>query len=98
MAFHTFELKSVQLDALRPGVPFEVLSNPKLLSEGSAVENLMRPDRVIIGSSSAPSGRLAATALATVYASWIPPSRMLEINTWSSELSKLVVNAMLAQR
>lgn len=58
----------------------------------------MKPDRVIIGSSDTPSGRLAADALASLYASWIPPSQILQINSWSSELSKLVANAMLAQR
>ncbi|OQU96925.1 hypothetical protein CLAIMM_02936 isoform 1 [Cladophialophora immunda] len=86
------------LDALRPGEPFEVLSNPEFLSEGTAIKNLMRPDRVIIGSSGTPSGKLAADALASLYAAWIPSSQILQINAWSSELSKLVANAMLAQR
>ena len=58
----------------------------------------MNPDRVIIGSSGKPSGRLAAASLTTVYASWIPTSKIIEINVWSAELSKLVANAMLAQR
>lgn len=88
----------MQLHALRPGVPFEVLSNPEFLSEGTAIENLMKPDRVIIGSSNTTSGHLAARALGSVYASWVPTSRILEINAWSSELCKLVANAMLAQR
>ncbi|OAP64601.1 hypothetical protein AYL99_00573 [Fonsecaea erecta] len=86
------------LNALRPGEPFEVLSNPEFLSEGTAVKNLMKPDRVIIGSSGTPSGKLAADALASLYAAWIPPTQILQINAWSSELSKLVANAMLAQR
>jgi UDPglucose 6-dehydrogenase len=79
-------------------VPFEVLSNPEFLSEGTAVKNLMKPDRVIIGSSGTPAGKLAADALASLYTAWIPPSQILTINAWSSELSKLVANAMLAQR
>ena len=87
-----------QLDALRPGVPFEVLSNPEFLSEGTAVKDLMKPDRVIIGSSGTPVGKLAAEALASLYTAWIPSSQILQINAWSSELSKLVANAMLAQR
>ncbi|KAJ9604672.1 hypothetical protein H2200_010786 [Cladophialophora chaetospira] len=86
------------LDALRPGVPFEVLSNPEFLSEGTAVKNLMSPDRVIIGSSGTSAGKLAADALASLYAGWIPSSQILQVNAWSSELSKLVANAMLAQR
>ncbi|KAL2424201.1 UDP-glucose 6-dehydrogenase [Exophiala dermatitidis] len=86
------------LTALRPGVPFEVLSNPEFLSEGTAIENLMRPDRVIIGCSDTTSGHAAADALAGLYEAWIPSSRIVKINSWSSELSKLVANAMLAQR
>ncbi|EAL91032.1 hypothetical protein KXW98_002987 [Aspergillus fumigatus] len=86
------------LATLRPGVPFEVLSNPEFLSEGSAIENLISPDRVLIGSSGTPSGRHAARTLAQIYSSWVPSSRILEVNTWSSELAKLVANAMLAQR
>jgi UDPglucose 6-dehydrogenase len=91
-------LISLQLDALRPGVSFEILSNPEFLSEGSAIKDLMKPDRVIIGSSDTPSGHLAAEALASLYVSWIPSSQIVRINAWSSELSKLVANAMLAQR
>jgi UDPglucose 6-dehydrogenase len=79
-------------------VPFEVLSNPEFLSEGTAVQNLLKPDRVLIGSAKTPSGRQAADALARVYAAWVPRARILEVNAWSSELSKLVSNAMLAQR
>lgn len=58
----------------------------------------MKPDRVIIGSSGTPAGKMAADALASLYAAWIPTSQILQINAWSSELSKLVANAMLAQR
>ncbi|KAJ5167540.1 uncharacterized protein N7482_006321 [Penicillium canariense] len=82
----------------RPGVPFEVLSNPEFLAEGSAVENLTAPDRVLIGSAATPSGRQAAQTLANLYAAWVSPSRILKTNAWSSELAKLVANAMLAQR
>ncbi|KAI9932305.1 hypothetical protein ASPWEDRAFT_182875 [Aspergillus wentii DTO 134E9] len=86
------------LASTKPGVPFEVLSNPEFLAEGSAIDNLTTPDRVLIGSSGTESGRQAARVLASVYASWVPSSRILEINAWSSELAKLVANAMLAQR
>lgn len=79
-------------------MPFEVLSNPEFLSEGSAVQNLLQPDRVLIGSAKTPSGRQAADALARIYAAWVPRDRILEVNAWSSELAKLVSNAMLAQR
>ncbi|KAF9887365.1 hypothetical protein FE257_010220 [Aspergillus nanangensis] len=83
---------------LRPGLPIEVLSNPEFLAEGSAVENLCMPDRVLIGSSETLAGRMAARQLAQIYAAWVPSTRIIEINAWSSELAKLVANAMLAQR
>jgi UDPglucose 6-dehydrogenase len=87
-----------QLATLRPGVPFEVLSNPEFLAEGSAIQNLTAPDRVLIGSAATPSGHRAAQTLASLYSAWVPRARILETNAWSSELAKLVANAMLAQR
>lgn len=86
------------LDAYRPGVVFPVLSNPEFLSEGTAIRDLMQPDRVIIGCESTLSGHRAAAALANLYASWVPRSKIAPINIWSSELCKLAANAMLAQR
>ncbi|GKZ32857.1 hypothetical protein AbraIFM66950_002501 [Aspergillus brasiliensis] len=86
------------LSTLRPNTPFEVLSNPEFLSEGSAIDNLVNPDRVLIGSSGTPPGRRAARMLAHLYSSWVSPTRILQVNAWSSELAKLVANAMLAQR
>ncbi|KAF9880154.1 nucleotide sugar dehydrogenase [Colletotrichum karsti] len=83
----------------RPGVHFEILSNPEFLAAGTAVDDLLHPDRVLIGSDTAtPSGRRAAEALAGVYAAWVPRPRILTTNVWSSELAKLVANSMLAQR
>ncbi|KAJ5114274.1 hypothetical protein NUU61_000033, partial [Penicillium alfredii] len=94
----TAERVQKMLAARRPGVPFEILSNPEFLAEGSAIHNLMTPDRVLIGSAATPSGRQAARTLANLYAAWVPPSKILATNAWSSELAKLVANAMLAQR
>lgn len=82
----------------RPGIQFHVLSNPEFLSEGTAIADLLHPDRVIIGSTSSIAGRQAAAALAEVYAAWIPRTKLVTVNTWSAELSKLVANAILAQR
>lgn len=79
-------------------MPFEILSNPEFLAEGTAVKDLLSPDRVIIGSADTVSGQRAAAVLANVYATWVPRNRITTINVWSSELSKLVANAMLAQR
>jgi UDPglucose 6-dehydrogenase len=82
----------------RPGVHFEILSNPEFLAAGSAINDLLYPDRILIGSLPTPSGRRAAEALASVYGAWIPRDRILVTNVWSSELAKLVANSMLAQR
>lgn len=82
----------------RPGVHFEILSNPEFLAAGTAVNDLLYPDRVLIGSSATRAGRKAASALAAVYASWVPRQRIMTTNVWSSELAKLVANSMLAQR
>lgn len=82
----------------RPGVHFEILSNPEFLAAGTAVNDLLYPDRILIGSAPTPSGKVAANALVEVYASWVPRDRILTTNVWSSELAKLVANSMLAQR
>ncbi|WQF80793.1 Putative UDP-glucose/GDP-mannose dehydrogenase, NAD(P)-binding domain superfamily [Colletotrichum destructivum] len=94
----TAELVRETLATHRPGVPFEILSNPEFLAAGTAVNDLLHPDRVLIGSDTTPSGKRAAGALAGVYAAWVPRGRILTTNVWSSELAKLVANAMLAQR
>ncbi|KZL82793.1 udp-glucose 6-dehydrogenase [Colletotrichum incanum] len=94
----TAELVRETLAAHRPGVRFEILSNPEFLAAGTAVNDLLHPDRVLIGSDTTSSGKRAAEALAGVYAAWVPRSRILTTNVWSSELAKLVANSMLAQR
>ncbi|WP_179315301.1 nucleotide sugar dehydrogenase [Winogradskyella undariae] len=75
-------------------VKFEILSNPEFLAEGTAIEDLLDPDRVLIGGESED----AIESLANVYGSWVPQERILRTNVWSSELSKLTANAFLAQR
>lgn len=80
------------------GVSFQILSNPEFLAEGTAVEDLMAPDRVLIGGDDTPEGRKAIEALVNVYGAWVPRERILTTNVWSSELSKLTANAFLAQR
>ncbi|SDQ00074.1 UDPglucose 6-dehydrogenase [Mucilaginibacter sp. OK268] len=79
-------------------VQFQILSNPEFLAEGTAIEDLDAPDRVLIGGDSTPEGKMAVQALVDVYANWIPRERILTTNVWSSELSKLTANAFLAQR
>jgi len=80
------------------GVHFDVLSNPEFLAEGTAVRDLEDPDRVLIGSRLTESGLKARDELVEIYANWVPRERILTSDTWSSELSKLVANAFLAQR
>ncbi|RWA08407.1 hypothetical protein EKO27_g6682 [Xylaria grammica] len=94
----TAQLVQDMLAAHRPGVRFDILSSPEFLAAGTAIQDLLRPDRVLIGSSPTPSGRRAADALADVYAAWVPRARIIGTNVWSAELAKVVANAMLAQR
>ncbi|KAK5996844.1 UDP-glucose 6-dehydrogenase 5 [Cladobotryum mycophilum] len=94
----TAQLVADTLSMHRPGVHFEILSNPEFLAAGTAVNDLLYPDRILIGSAPTPSGKRAAEALVEVYAAWVPRQRILTTNVWSSELAKLVANSMLAQR
>ncbi|KAJ1847907.1 hypothetical protein LPJ73_004126 [Coemansia sp. RSA 2703] len=80
-------------DNARPGVKFSVLSNPEFLSEGTAVKDLLYPDRILIGGDTVAQNKLKA-----VYMHWVPEKNILTMDMWSSELSKLASNAMLAQR
>lgn len=80
------------------GIRFEVLSNPEFLAEGTAIEDLRDPDRVLIGGGETPEGQKAIAQLVEIYSNWVPAERILTTNLWSSELSKLVANAFLAQR
>lgn len=82
------------LNSSANGATFDVLSNPEFLAEGTAVQDLLYPDRVLIGGES----QEAINRLAQVYGRWIPKDRILTTNLWSSELSKLAANAFLAQR
>lgn len=80
------------------GVKYQILSNPEFLAEGTAVDDLFNPDRVLIGGDSSEEGEKAIQQLVSIYANWVPRERILTTNVWSSELSKLVANAFLAQR
>ncbi len=86
------------LNANNNGLRFEVVSNPEFLAEGSAISDLENPDRVLIGSRETESGLKARQAIVDIYAHWVPREKIITSNLWSSELSKLVANAFLAQR
>jgi len=79
-------------------IHFEVVSNPEFLAEGTAINDLEDPDRVLIGSKETPDGIKAGKEIVEIYANWVPRERIIESNVWSSELSKLTANAFLAQR
>jgi UDPglucose 6-dehydrogenase len=80
------------------GIEFEVLSNPEFLAEGTAMEDLEDPDRVLIGSRLTEEGLKARAELVEIYTNWVRPEKIITSDIWSSELSKLVANAFLAQR
>ncbi|MFM8524625.1 MAG: nucleotide sugar dehydrogenase [Cyanobacteriota bacterium] len=82
------------LSAAPVGPTFSVLSNPEFLAEGTAIRDLEEPDRVLIGG----DDPAAIAALSAIYRRWVPAERILQMNLWSSELSKLTANAFLAQR
>ncbi|WJJ95482.1 nucleotide sugar dehydrogenase [Algibacter luteus] len=86
-------IKSI-LDNTGSDVKFDILSNPEFLAEGTAIQDLLNPDRVLIGGES----EEAIESLARIYGSWVPQDQILRTNVWSSELSKLTANAFLAQR
>ena len=80
------------------GINFDILSNPEFLAEGTAIEDLFKSDRVLIGSDETKSGKAAAKKLVDIYSNWIPIEKIITTKIWSSELAKLASNAMLAQR
>ena len=77
---------------------FTVLSNPEFLAEGTAIKDLLEPDRVLIGGPETEEGHRALEAVVDIYAAWVPRERILTTNVWSAELTKLAANAFLAQR
>ena len=79
-------------------VEFEILSNPEFMAEGSGIRDMEFPDRILIGSRETSSGLAARQELVDLYRHWVPEENLITTNLWSSELSKLVSNAFLAQR
>lgn len=80
------------------GIEFDIVSNPEFLAEGTAIQDLENPDRILIGARETESGQKALQTIVDIYAEWVPQERIITTNLWSSELSKLVANAFLAQR
>ncbi len=94
----TAEAIQTILASSEKGFQHQVLSNPEFLAEGTAIVDLTNPDRILIGGEQTAAGLAAVETLVSVYANWVPRERILTTNLWSSELSKLVANAFLAQR
>ena len=80
------------------GIHFEILSNPEFLAEGTAIDDMLNPSRVLIGGEKSTRGKKAVKELVKIYSSWVDKEKILTTNVWSSELAKLASNAMLAQR
>lgn len=80
------------------GLKFQIISNPEFLAEGTAIRDLENPDRVLIGGMDSEEGKAAIEEVVSIYANWVPRERIITTNLWSSELTKLVSNALLAQR
>lgn len=91
-------INSILKSNTKNGLRFQVLSNPEFLSEGTAINDLLNPDRILIGGDDNEEGQKAIESLVEIYSNWVPRDRILTTNTWSSELSKLTANAFLAQR
>ncbi|KAF0991481.1 hypothetical protein HZS_1316 [Henneguya salminicola] len=83
---------------IRTDTKFYILSNPEFLSEGNAIDNILYPDRVLIGGVESNKGVVAIQALKDIYLNWVDESKIITTNLWSAELSKLAANAFLAQR
>ena len=76
-------------------VNFEVLSNPEFLAEGTAIQDLIDPDRVLIGGDQTEAGLNAIEALVNIYTAWVPEDQIITTNLWSSELSKLTALSLI---
>ena len=89
-------------DGKAPAVRFTVLSNPEFLAEGTAIRDLMEPDRVLVGGPQTPEGEAAVEEVVRIYEGldgcWVQREKILTTNVWSAELTKLAANAFLAQR
>ncbi len=94
----TAEALSRVLHSNDKGLKFQIISNPEFLAEGTAIDDLNAPDRVLIGGMETHDGQKAIEEVVAIYANWVPRERIITTNLWSSELTKLVSNALLAQR
>jgi len=76
-------------------IEFEILSNPEFLAEGTAVNDILYPDRILIGGKETKESNKAQNLLKKIYSYWVPEDKIILMNLWSSELSKLVLKIFL---
>ena len=91
-------IKGILYSNNEKNIRFQVVSNPEFLAEGTAVDDMLDPDRVLIGSEQTEEGLKACQEIISIYEHWVPRDKIITTNLWSSELTKLVANAFLAQR
>tara|TARA_R110002051_G_C8755825_1_gene500916 strand:- start:703 stop:2028 length:1326 start_codon:yes stop_codon:yes gene_type:complete len=84
-----------RLDLRKVDIPFEIVSNPEFLKEGDAINDFMKPDRVVIGVES----QEAEEQMKSLYAPFFrTQNRMISMDVRSAEMTKYVANAMLATK
>jgi len=94
-ADHVREVIKAELDARSADIHFDVVSNPEFLKEGAAIDDFMKPDRIVVGAENADSIELMRKL-------YLPfnrnHNRFLVMDTRSAELTKYAANAMLATK
>ncbi|KAL6632506.1 nucleotide sugar dehydrogenase, partial [Neocallimastix sp. 'constans'] len=92
------QIKNNNNNTKNSSIHFEILSNPEFLAEGTAVNDILNPDRILIGGLQTKEGIEAQELLSKLYSYWVPEEKIIKMGLWSAELSKLTANALLAQR
>ena len=67
---------------------------PEFMAEGTAERDILKPHRVLVGG----KDKNAVKSVIRIYRHWVPENRIIRMDTWSAQLTKLFANAMLAQR
>ena len=88
--FSNSENQNILDNTENASIHFEILSNPEFLSEGTAVNDILYPDRVLIGGLQTKEGIEAQNILSQLYSYWVPEEKIIKMGLWSAELSKLV--------
>ena len=76
------KIKSV-LNKENSKIKFQIVSNPEFLAKGTAINDLMNPDRVLIGGEQSKEGHIAVNTIADIYRQWLPENKIILTNLWS---------------